>query len=423
MDHIRSRYASVCSEVGDKDKDAYASDRSSEDMAFDVEFYSEGSEEDRVFERGVSRDVRSRGCSPPCSPLHSSDDEHDLTDPMFEPPLIDRDDPEFSRKVGERWPSPRKCLDCRTTQSKQWRSGRCPKCYNKFIRRQDKERAEMEHRTCFKCKKPTTSRMRSSCKRGYWCKSCYNKHLKARKEAGTYTNANEVRKLYFCEQLTEAYEIWVEGVLRPGLKEAREFYTSNPQDHRHWPSWGKNDGYGAIRIHFCKYQVHRLSLAAFDAMKDKTKEEGAIIGDPMKFLLHEFLADPLKFSDVLSVPSDLGLHQCGGAWEDRKCFEPSHISWGTHADNSRDMVEHGNSAGKLSREQAFEIYEFALANLTESNRAIAKKFDVDYYLVRRLLCAESYKPFLSELTDEQRATLKARAEARSRKYGVRAKPI
>jgi hypothetical protein len=61
------------------------------------------------------------------------------------------------------------------------------------------------------------------------------------------------------------------------------------------------------------------------------------------------------------------LHKCGVSF----CVNPNHLYWGTHADNGRDMVEHGRSARRITDE------EICLMFYSEDRiKDIAEKFGV-----------------------------------------------
>jgi hypothetical protein len=93
----------------------------------------------------------------------------------------------------------------------------------------------------------------------------------------------------------------------------------------------------------------------------------------------------------------LACHKC----DVRNCVNPSHIFWGTHDDNQKDMKVKGRSAkgvrngmNKLSENQVKDI--LSLKNKSVTQREIAKKFNVTQAMVSRIWLKKAWT-YLGEL--------------------------
>ena len=88
------------------------------------------------------------------------------------------------------------------------------------------------------------------------------------------------------------------------------------------------------------------------------------------------------------------LHRCGRGKDG--CIEPTHLYEGSPADNSRDMIEHGNSAkgerqhnAKLTAEEVYIIRSLASQGL--SYKRIAEKFEVSSGHICRIVHRGAWK--------------------------------
>lgn len=86
---------------------------------------------------------------------------------------------------------------------------------------------------------------------------------------------------------------------------------------------------------------------------------------------------------------EVALHSC----DIKACINPEHLSWGTPAENSRDMVIKGRSAkgeqirqSKLNTDQVLQIKERLAKG--ESLRSIGKAFGVSKTLIRFISIGE-----------------------------------
>lgn len=87
------------------------------------------------------------------------------------------------------------------------------------------------------------------------------------------------------------------------------------------------------------------------------------------------------------------LHRC----DNPPCLRPTHLFVGTYADNARDKVAKGRQirgenhpAAKLTNEQVREIR--SLDWEVTSPGAVAKRYGVSYFTIRKILRGDSYKP-------------------------------
>ena len=82
-------------------------------------------------------------------------------------------------------------------------------------------------------------------------------------------------------------------------------------------------------------------------------------------------------------PKVLALHSC----DNRKCVNPAHLRWGTHADNTRDMYERGRHPKKRTRKIPKEKIPSIVARRSdgESYRSIAADYDVSPGAIHRVV--------------------------------------
>jgi hypothetical protein len=119
-----------------------------------------------------------------------------------------------------------------------------------------------------------------------------------------------------------------------------------------WQGSAGNSGYGKLRIgHSKDHQTHRLSYQLFHG----------------------------EIPDGLCV-----LHRC----DNRKCINPEHLFVGTHADNTRDMIEKGRHIPSMSlRTHCPRGHEYD--GINSNGARICKVCDKETrrrYVERRQLC-------------------------------------
>lgn len=93
-----------------------------------------------------------------------------------------------------------------------------------------------------------------------------------------------------------------------------------------------------------------------------------------------------------SIDGQVVRHTC----DNSRCINPAHLILGTHADNSRDMVERGRHGFvKLTQEQALEIRSTCVPgrNSPTSYAALARKFGVSHNAVRQVHVGLSFKEY------------------------------
>lgn len=87
-------------------------------------------------------------------------------------------------------------------------------------------------------------------------------------------------------------------------------------------------------------------------------------------------------------------HTC----DNPRCINPAHLIAGTHADNSRDMVERGRSISgeaHLDAKLTWKDVEWIRANYVKGSRelgstAMAKRFGMHSSAIRRLMRGETW---------------------------------
>lgn len=130
--------------------------------------------------------------------------------------------------------------------------------------------------------------------------------------------------------------------------------------HECWPFTGKpqKNGYGYVRAPGVRAYVHRVIL---------THTQGP---------------PPTPHAD--------GRHICGN----KLCGNPTHLAWGTRADNEADKVVHGRSnrgerqgQAKLTVSQVREIRRRAP---TETYRALAAEFGVHPWTIRAVVVRKNW---------------------------------
>lgn len=117
-----------------------------------------------------------------------------------------------------------------------------------------------------------------------------------------------------------------------------------------WTGYLTKDGYGHFRAVHRIYRAHRFSY------------------------LHHFGKIPNKMAVC---------HSC----DVRSCVNPAHLFLGTWKDNTIDCIFKGRRARKLTADQVTEIR----ADQETSHRQMAKRFDVDPSLIRRIRLGKAWK--------------------------------
>lgn len=89
---------------------------------------------------------------------------------------------------------------------------------------------------------------------------------------------------------------------------------------------------------------------------------------------------------------EVAMHSC----DTKACINPEHLSWGSYADNSQDMVNKGRSAkgmaisqSKLTDDQVAEIKK--RIGLGESYRSVGRAFGVSKTLIRFIGIGEYWR--------------------------------
>jgi hypothetical protein len=92
-------------------------------------------------------------------------------------------------------------------------------------------------------------------------------------------------------------------------------------------------------------------------------------------------------------------HSCGKGH--LGCLHPSHLSWGTHAENMADRIDHGTSnPGELSPRTKLEEHEvllvLALCSGGQSKRSLASEFGVQRKTIANIVNGRSWSSVTPE---------------------------
>lgn len=120
-----------------------------------------------------------------------------------------------------------------------------------------------------------------------------------------------------------------------------------------WPFATDGRGYGQLHYDGRTFRAHRLALMLFSKCEDPG-------------------------------PKISARHLCGSGRSG--CINPRHIAWGTHKDNSDDMIRHGrttrgqrNASAKLTDDQVLEILDHIRRG--EKQKDVAEIFNVSRSLI------------------------------------------
>jgi hypothetical protein len=81
----------------------------------------------------------------------------------------------------------------------------------------------------------------------------------------------------------------------------------------------------------------------------------------------------------------VAMHSC----DNPPCCNPKHLSWGTHADNVRDMFEKGRAPGGISSADVVDMLRLVQGGMT--NGQAAAKYGVSARLVSRIRNGKTWR--------------------------------